>query len=108
MSNLPVGELLGGEPEVNLVLGRVGAIGSVDDVAANEDGVVSADGSGGRVSGVGGSEHLASGEDRVLALPNHGDNGSRGEVLDERGEELSNWWCEGKERGYSVSSERLE
>jgi len=59
----------------------------VADVAADIDGEVSADGTGLRLERVGGSEDLASGGDDLLALPSHGDDGSRGEVLNETVEE---------------------
>ena len=80
---LVVGNLLRLEPEADLVLGAVGSIRSVDDVASNGDAKVTADGAGLRVVGVGGTNQLASLEDDVLALPNHGDDGAAAEVLAE-------------------------
>jgi len=83
----PVDDLLSLEPEVDLVLGTLSRVGAVADVAADVDGEVTTDGAGGRVSGVGGTEEDASRLDHVEALPDHGDDGARREVLDESGEE---------------------
>jgi len=59
----------------------------VADVTAEVDGVVTADGSRFRGEGLGLPEHLASLFDDILALPAHADDGSRGEEVDESGEE---------------------
>ncbi|GMS99065.1 hypothetical protein PENTCL1PPCAC_21240, partial [Pristionchus entomophagus] len=75
------------EPVSDLAIGGVDRVGSVADVASGLDGIVSADGSGGGGQGVGGSEHSTSLLDDVKSLPDHGDDGSRLHVGDERGEE---------------------
>jgi hypothetical protein len=53
---LVVLDLLGGEPEGNLLLGVLDAVGAVADVAADIDGEVTTDGAGGGGKGVGGTE----------------------------------------------------
>lgn len=80
---LPVGELLGLEPEGDLLGGGLNTIGSVADVAANIDAEISADGSGEGVGGVGGAEEGAASLDGALALPDHGADGAGAEVLAE-------------------------
>ena len=40
-----------------------------------------------RGEGVGGTEHGTAGLNSIETLPDHGDNGARGHVLDEAGEE---------------------
>lgn len=82
-----VADLLGLEPHGDLVLGRVGSVGSVDEVAARGDAVVSAQRAGRGLVGVGGAEDFAAREDHVRALPDHADDGARGKVLDEPREE---------------------
>ncbi len=75
------------------------------DVAANGEAEVAADGAcdkvseritryatrcvrtNGRLEGVGGAEHNTAGLDGVKSLPDHGDDGAGGHVLDEAGEE---------------------
>lgn len=86
-SGLPGHQLLLGEPQGDLLVGRLDGIGSVQDVAADLDAEVSADGSGQGIGGVGGSQHLAAGLDDVQALPDHGDDGSGAHVVDQSGEE---------------------
>lgn len=44
------------EPESNLLLGVLDGVGTVADVAADIDGEVTSDGTGGRGKGVGGTE----------------------------------------------------
>ena len=58
------------------------------DVTANLNAKVSTDGSHGTVTGHGGTEHLTSLKTGVLALPDHGNHGSRDHVRDETREEL--------------------
>jgi len=59
----------------------------VDDVSSDIEGEVSADGSWGRVGGVGCAKKGTSSLGGVLSLPDHGDDGSGGEVLGESSEE---------------------
>lgn len=56
LGRLPGDELLLLEPEGNLLLGVLDAVGAVADVAADVDGEVATDGAGGRGNGVGGTE----------------------------------------------------
>ena len=77
-----------GEPEADLVVGRLNGVGSVDDVTANIDTQVTTDGSGGRVLRSGGSEHDATGLDGIHTFPDHGADGSRDHVFNERREEF--------------------
>ena len=75
------------EPECNLLLGALNGVAAVDDVPADLNAVVAADGArvrGGRVSG---ADDLAAGSDDALALPHHGDDGAGDDVLDEGAEE---------------------
>jgi len=80
-------QLLGGKPVGNLSLGRLGAVGSVNDVASNLHAQVAADGAGGGVQGVGGAHQHAPALDAIGALPNHGHDGPRGEELHQAAEE---------------------
>ena len=76
LGGLPLEDLRGREPEGNLLLGVLNAVGAVADVAADIDGVVTTDGAGGGGQGVGGTEDGAAGLDDVLALPDHGADGA--------------------------------
>ena len=80
---LPRSELLRLEPEGKLAGGGLQTVTSVADVAANINGVVSADGARGGGGGVGLTEQGATALDSSLALPAHGDNGAGGEVVRE-------------------------
>ena len=84
---LPSAELLWLEPETDLVVGRLDGIGSVDDVTADIDAVITTDGAWCGVEGLGGTEHLSSGEDSVVAFPDHGADGTSAHVVDEATEE---------------------
>ena len=77
-----------GEPESDLVVGRLDGIGSVDDVSSDINAHISSDGSADGVLGSGGSEHDATGLDGIISFPDHGADGSRAHVFNERGEEL--------------------
>lgn len=78
---LPVGQLLGLEPEGQLAGGGLGTVTAVADVAADVDGVVTTDGTGEGGGGVGLTEQGAAALDGTLTLPAHGADGARGEVL---------------------------
>ena len=80
-------ELSSLEPEVDLVVGSLDGVGTVDDVATDIDAEVTADGAGLGVEGLGGTEHLAAGDDGVVALPDHSADGAGGGVVDETAEE---------------------
>lgn len=56
LGRLPADELTLLEPEGNLLLGVLDAVGAVADVAADVDGEVATDGAGGGGEGVGGTE----------------------------------------------------
>jgi hypothetical protein len=76
LSALPALDLTLVEPEGNLLLAVLDAVGAVADVAANVDGVVTTDGARGGGEGVGGTEDGAAGLDGVTALPDHGADGA--------------------------------
>lgn len=80
-------ELLRLEPEGNLLLGVLDAVGAVANVAANINGEVTTDGARGGGKRVGGTEDGAAGLDDLTALPDHGDDGAAQHVGDEAGEE---------------------
>lgn len=73
---LPLEDLGGGEPEVDLLLSVLDAVGAVADVAANVEGEVTTDGAGSGGQGVGGTQDGAASLDSVLALPDHGADGT--------------------------------
>ena len=73
---LPLEDLGGSEPEADLLLGGLDGVGAVADVAANVDGEVTTDGTGGGGQGVGGTEDGTAGLDDVLTLPDHGADGA--------------------------------
>lgn len=73
---LPLEELRGGEPEVDLLLGVLDGVGAVADVAADVQGVVATDGAGSGGQGVGSTQDGTAGLDGVLALPDHGADGA--------------------------------
>jgi hypothetical protein len=75
------------EPEGDLLLGGLLGIAAVADVAADVESEVSADGAGGGVGGASGAQQLASFGEGVDSFPDHGDDGARGHVADESGEE---------------------
>jgi hypothetical protein len=87
LGGLPGDELLRLEPESNLLLGALDAVGAVADVAANRQAVVAADGARGRGKGVGGTEDGAASLDSIKTLPDHGADGARVHVVDEASEE---------------------
>jgi len=95
LSGLVRVQLLRLEPECNLLLSVLDAVGAVADVAANRQAVIATDGARGRGKGVGGTEdgwkeflsvkdksceemvmHTAASLDSVKTLPDHGDDGA--------------------------------
>jgi len=76
-----------GEPEFDLLLCTVNRVGTVADVAADGESIVSTNGTGGRGQGVGSTQHDTASLDSVETFPDGGNNGSRGHVLDEAREE---------------------
>ena len=62
LGGLPGENLRRREPEGNLLLGVLNAVGAVADVAADIQGEVATDGAGGRGQGVGGTEESWSGQ----------------------------------------------
>ena len=79
-SLLPALDLLGLEPESNLLLGVLNAVGAVADVAADIEGEVAADGARGGGKGIGGTEDGTASLDSVTAFPNHGADGAGGHI----------------------------
>ena len=80
LGGLPALDLTLLEPESDLLLAVLDAVGAVADVAANVEGEVTTDGAGGRGEGVGGTEDGAAGLDGVTALPDHGADGAGAHV----------------------------
>jgi hypothetical protein len=80
LSALPALDLAFLEPQSNLLLAVLDAVGAVADVAANVEGVIAADGAGGGGEGVGGTEDGAAGLDGVTAFPDHGADGAGAHV----------------------------
>jgi len=76
LAALPAAELLGLEPESNLLIRGLNSVRTVTDVAANLDAEISPDGAGGGVGGVGGAEHHAAGLDGIETLPDHSEHGT--------------------------------
>ena len=85
----PAGELTLLEPQVDLALSGLDGITSVDDVATDNEAKVTTDGSGGRGGGAGGTDHGAGTGNNVLSLPDHGDDRSGGDEVDQSLEERS-------------------
>jgi len=80
LGGLPALDLTLLEPESDLLLAVLDAVGAVADVAANVEGEVTTDGAGGGGEGVGGTEDGAAGLDGVTALPDHGADGAGAHV----------------------------
>ena len=64
------------------------SVGTVDNVSANIDAVVTADGTWLRIEWLGGSEHFATSENGIVTLPDHCANWAGVHVLDETWEEF--------------------
>lgn len=80
-------DLLGLEPQRNLLLGGLDRVGAVADIATNINGKVTTNGAGLGSQGVGGTEDGAASLDDVLTLPDGGDNGAGAHVLEQTREE---------------------
>jgi len=80
-------QLLGLEPQCNLLLGGFNSIRSVTDVTSNLNAEVSTDGAWLGVLGVGLAKHDPAGLDNAGSLPDHWDDWSGAHVLDEAAEE---------------------
>jgi len=76
-----------GEPQSDLFLRALDGIRAVANVAADSQSVITTDGADGRLQWVGSSKHDAASLHCVQALPDHGNDGSGGHVLNETGEE---------------------
>ena len=76
-----------GEPESDFLFGRLNRVGAVAQVLANINAIVTTDGTRSRVQGVGGAEHRTTSLDNLLTFPDHANDGTRGHVPDETGEE---------------------
>merc|ERR1719184_722365 len=83
----PVTELLGLEPEGNLVVGRLNSVRAMADVAPDMDGEVSPDGSREGSGRVGFTKHNTTSLHCVQTLPNHGADRAAGHVGDKPTEE---------------------
>merc|ERR1719234_3042798 len=83
----PGTELLGLEPETNLMVGRLNCVGAVADVAPDVDGEVSPDGPGKGSSRVRLAKHNTTSLHCVQTLPNHGADRAAGHVGDKSAEE---------------------
>ena len=81
-----------GEPESDLIVGRLDGVRAVDDVAANMDAEVTTDSAWLRVEWLGSTEHLAASEDGVVTFPDHGADGAGGGVVDKSSEETPETW----------------
>lgn len=67
VARAPADELLSLEPETDLAVGRLDRVRAVDDVAANINAKVTADGARGRLEGLGGADELATSLNDSLA-----------------------------------------
>jgi len=76
-----------GEPESDLLLGVLDRVGTMADVSANSESKVATDGADGGGKGVGGAKHGTASLDSIKTLPNHGDDGAGGHILDQAREE---------------------
>jgi hypothetical protein len=86
------------EPQSNLLLAVLDAVGAVAHVAANIESEVAADGARGRGKGVGGTEDGTAGLDGVTAFPDHGADGAGTHVCC-GGLVWNRWWGEGVGKG---------
>lgn len=84
---LPGGEAFAGEEDGDLAPSAGRAVRAVDEIAANLEAEVGADGAGGGFGGAGGAHDLAGGGDGVGAFEHAGDDGAGGDVFHEAVEE---------------------
>lgn len=75
------------EPQADLLLGGLDRVGTMADISANINGVVTTDGAWSRLKRVGGTEDGTTLLDNVLTLPDSSDDRTRGHVLQETWEE---------------------
>mmetsp|Transcript_652 Transcript_652/g.2658 ORF Transcript_652/g.2658 Transcript_652/m.2658 type:complete len:236 (+) Transcript_652:45-752(+) len=75
------------EPQRDLPLRALHRVGSVDDVAANLDGEIPADGPGRGLERVGRADHQPRGLDDAGSLPDHAHDGAAADVVAEVSEE---------------------
>lgn len=80
-------ELLLLEPQTNLLLGRLNRVGTVGDVSADINGIVTSDGTRSGLQGVGSTKNGSTLLDNVLTFPNGSKNRTRHHVLEQTGEE---------------------
>ncbi len=83
----PSDELIGGEPEPDLALGRLRRVGAVHEVVRHREREVAADRPRRRVDGVRGAHRRPDDRDRRLALEHERERRRRGDELDELAEE---------------------
>ena len=88
-----------GEPEIDLSLGVLNTVGTVDNVTkewkrriekeipTDLNTEVTTDGTGSRLGGLGGAEHLSAAGDDVITFPDHSNDGTRAHVLNKTVEE---------------------
>ena len=87
LGGLVGGELLGLEPQTNLVVGGLDGVRTVADVTSDMDGEVSPDGAGLRVGRVRLSQHDAASLDSVETFPDHSADRPAGHVRHQATEE---------------------
>mmetsp|Transcript_17593 Transcript_17593/g.44457 ORF Transcript_17593/g.44457 Transcript_17593/m.44457 type:complete len:206 (-) Transcript_17593:96-713(-) len=80
-------ERLVGEPEADLTLGSVDSVRAVADIPPNINGIVATNGARSRLGRLGGTEDNPACSHDAIALPYHGNDGARGHVAEEGGEE---------------------
>ena len=76
VGRLPLLNLVGLEPESNLLLRTLDAVGAVADISTNVDGVVTSDGAWVGSERVGGTKDGSAGLAGVTTFPDHGNDGT--------------------------------
>jgi len=79
----PVDQLLGLEPKRDLLLGRLLGVGTVNDVATQVDAEITANRSWEGLLRISLTHHHSASFGGILAFPHHGNDGTRGDELDE-------------------------